>query len=89
MENYTPLLQRLLTALELPFVNNSYIWSLAGDGIPSDFTGSVLQYIIEINELEEINGNNYQTLALSVGATEPVNGSWLQAIVENLENREK
>lgn len=84
MENYTPLLQRLITALDLPFVNNSYVWSLAGDGIPSDFTGSVLQYIIEINELEE-TASDWQTIALSVGATEPVNGSWLQAIVENLE----
>jgi hypothetical protein len=85
MENYTPLLQRLTIALELPLTNNSYIWSLAGEGIPEDFKGSVLQYIIETQELEEINGNNYQTLALSVGATEPVNGSWLQAIVEKIE----
>jgi len=84
-ENYTPLMQRLITALENPLINNSYVWSLPGD-IPNGFVGDVLQYMITRDELELINGNSLQTIAVSIGVTEPVNGSWLQALVENLES---
>lgn len=84
-ENYNPLMQRLITALDNPLRNDSYMWSIAGD-IPEDFTGgSILQYIIDTNELESLDGNDLQTIAYSFGVTEPVNGSWLQAIVENFE----
>ncbi len=86
MENYTPLLQRLLTALDKnPLINNSYVWSIAGDGIPNDFKGSVLQYVIETNELSSISGNDWQTIAGSLGITQPSNGSWLYSIVKVLE----
>lgn len=83
-ENYTPLMQRLIAALDKSLINNSYVWSIPGD-IPEDFKGNVLQYIIDTNELESLSANDLQTIALSTGVTEPVNGSWLQAIVDNLE----
>lgn len=84
MENYTPLMQRLITALDKTLINNSYVWSIPGD-IPEDFKGNVLQYIIDTNELESLSANDLQTIAISLGVTETINGSWLQAIVENLE----
>jgi hypothetical protein len=63
------------------------MWSLSE--IPEDFTGSILQYIItEVNRDEDINNNSWQTIALFIGVTEPVNGSWLQAIVELYEGEE-
>jgi hypothetical protein len=83
-ENYTPLIQRLLTALDNPLYNNSYIWSISPD-IPEDFKGNVLQYLIDQEGGLENFGNDWQSIASSVGVTEPVNGSWLQAIVEALE----
>jgi hypothetical protein len=84
MENYTPLIQRMLTALGNPLINNSYVWSLAG-GIPEDFKGNVLQYIIDTNELESLSANDWQLIAVKFGITEPSNGSWLYSIVKLLE----
>lgn len=84
-QNYTPLIQRLITALDLTFVNNSYVWSLAGNGIPNDFKGNILQYVIDTNKLELLNNNDWQTIAISAGITRPSNGSWLYAIVKKLE----
>ena len=85
-ENYNPLIQRLITALDNTFRKESYMWSLGGD-IPEDFTaGSILQYIIDANELESLDGNDWQTIALTLEVSEPVNGSWLQAILEYLES---
>jgi hypothetical protein len=80
-ENYTPLIQRLLTALGNPLINNSYIWSL-DNLVPSDFTGNILQFIIDTNGWESNSANDWQTIAIGLGITEPSNGSWLQAIVE-------
>jgi len=87
MENYTPLLQRLLNVLGNPFINNSYVWSL-DTNVPSDFTGSILQFILTENGWETNTGSDWQSIAIGLGATEPVNGSWLQAIVELYEGEE-
>jgi hypothetical protein len=83
-ENYTPLMQRLITALDNPLTNNSYVWSLAPD-IDENFKGSILQYFIGKNELESLDGNDIQTIATSLGIIEPSNGSWLYSIVKALE----
>jgi hypothetical protein len=88
MENYTPLLQRLLEALDKPLDNNSYMWSLITP-VTEDFTGTVLQWIIDTNEIEVINNNLIQSIAIANGVTETVNGSWLQALVELYETEEE
>jgi hypothetical protein len=83
-ENYTPLIQRLITALDNPLTNNSYVWSLTPD-IDENFKGSILQYIIDTNELESLSANDLQTIAGSLGITQPSNGNWLYSIVKVLE----
>lgn len=84
MENYTPLMQRLITALDKPLTNNSYVWSLQED-INPNFKGSILQEVVDTNGIPVINNDLIQSIAAFNSVEESVNGSWLQALVEKLE----
>ncbi len=84
MENYTPLMQRLITALDQPLTNNSYVWSLKED-INPNFKGSILQEVVDTNGIPVINNDLIQSIAAFNSVEESVNGSWLQALVEKLE----
>lgn len=47
-------------------------------------TPDLWTYICKENKWEIIYGNAIQTVAVNLGATRPVNGSWIQAIYNKI-----